>query len=383
MTFQIIIQATFIIAIALLLNFLFTRPILQRIQSASEILELIANGDLTQKEVSMKGSDETGHLLNSASKVMNDLRGILSKIKDSTTQVAATSEELAAIAEENSAASEQISRAIQEVASGSEKQLSSFMDANQAASEISKGMEQVSSSIKTVSISSAAANEKAGVGAKTVSQTVEQMNVIQQAVEETAVMIDSLGEKSKGIGQFVEVITTIAKQTNLLALNAAIEAARAGEHGRGFAIVADEVKKLAGQSAKAADEIRELIVEIQTESNKAVDSMNQGTEVVQEGMLWVHQTGQAFDDIVNSIAEISSQSQEVTSVLNYVYERTRNMERTVEYAADISQQATGNTQNVAASAEEQNASMEEIATYSESLSKLVEELQLLINRFKV
>ena len=379
----IIIQAMIMIVIAVLLNFLLTRPILWRIGMAMNILQNIANGDLTHKEIEVKSSDETGRLLKAANKVTYDLREILTKVKESTVHVASSSEELAAIAEQNSAVSEQISQAIQEVAIGSEKQLSRFMEANQATQMISKGMEQASLYIQTVTESSTAANQRAGLGTYTVSQTIEQMHVAPKAEGSSRSYLFPRGEVQGNWSNCEFDYANRQSNQSISSLNASIEAARAGEHGKGFAVVAGEVKQLAERSSNAAEEIRRLIEQVQTDSSKAVNSMNQGTEVVQEGMHWVHQTGDAFKDIVNAIGKISSESQEVATILNEVNESSKNMVQTVEYAASISQQASGNTQSVAASAEEQNASVEEIASYAHSLGNLVVELQSWINKFKL
>jgi methyl-accepting chemotaxis protein len=382
-TKSIILQAAVIIALALLANYLLTRPIIRRIQTTADLLHRVSQGDLTNEDFHVKSNDETGVLIRSVNGMVKDLRTILTQVRDSSLQVASSSEQLSASADQTSQATEQITIAIQEVALGSEAQVSSFTEVNLVASEISKGMDQVSRSIQTVADSSAAAKGATGTGTETLSKTIEQMNLVQQTVEESAVVIRSLGETSKEIGQIIDVITQIANQTNLLALNAAIEAARAGEHGNGFAVVADEVRILAEQSGQAAGEIRELIGQVQNESRIAVQSVNQGMEVVQEGILRVNQTGRAFQEISSSIDVISSQSDEVAAVVQQVHASFQSMIDMMEHVARIAEQVSGNTQNVAASAEEQNASMQEIAASSEALGVIAEEMRTLLGKFKL
>ncbi len=238
---------------------------------------------------------------------------------------------------------------------GSEKQVHSAAEANQAAAEILRGMNQAALSIQSVADLTTTANEKATAGNKVVTQAMEQMNVMQRSVGHTAEVINALGEKSKEIGHIVQLITEISNQTNLLALNAAIEAARAGEHGRGFAVVADEVRKLAEQSGDAAGQIRQLIGEVQAEADKAVQSMDEGANVILEGIQMVHQSGEAFRDIVKAIEQVAAESQEVSAIIEQVNSSSQSMAEMMEGVAHIAEQSAGNTQNVAASAEEQNA----------------------------
>lgn len=382
-TLQIVFEAVIVIVLALLLNFITTRPMIRRIQDAVMTLKSVAAGDLTHRELQVKSHDETGVLTESVNQMVKDLRGILTHVRDTSMLVAASSEQLTASAEQTSMANEQITVAIQEVAQGSEKQLSSVTDARQLVSEISLGMQQSAHLIQTMSDLTTTANEKASMGTQAVTHSIEQMNHIQHTVGATAKVIQALELKAMEIGQIVEVITQIANQTNLLALNAAIEAARAGEDGKGFTIVADEVRKLAEQSGRSADEVRALIEQIQEEFHKAMHAMNQGTEAVQEGIRQVHHSGGVFQDIATAVAEISSQSQGTAAIIDQVHANSQSMVTTMESVALIAQQSSAHTHQVASSAEEQNSSMEEVASSAESLGSMAEELQQIISRFKL
>jgi methyl-accepting chemotaxis protein len=365
--------------IAYFISRVISKPVLQVAQAA----EQIAAGNLTMDELKIKNKDEIGDLARSFNQMTRNLRNIIQQVRLYAEQVAATSEELTASAFETTKATEQIASVIQEVAVGSEKQVESVSHATGVLLEISRGMDQVSSSIQSVADVSVSTSQKANVGSNVVVRTIDQMNVVQHTVQSTSEVVNELGSKSKEIGQIVHLITEIASQTNLLALNAAIEAARAGEHGRGFAVVADEVRKLAEQSGQAAGQISSIIEEIQQQAEKAVNSMNNGTDAVQEGLQMVNQTGEFFKEIVQMIEEISVQSQEVAAVVEEVNASAQGTVEMMESVALISQQSSENTQHVAAAAEEQNASMEEISASSEALSQMAVELQEAMQKFKL
>ncbi|MFC4322254.1 methyl-accepting chemotaxis protein [Litchfieldia salsa] len=367
------------IAIALVVANIIVKPILKVV----ERLQAVADGDFTGDALVTKSKDEVGILTTTMNKMVTDLRAVIEQVRFTSEQVAASSEELTASAEQTSTATEQISTAIQEVSEGSSEQLSTVNKSNDIVVEISKGMTQVADSIQSVAHLTVEATEKVTEGNRVVNSTIDQMNDVQKQVLETSTVINALDMKSKEIGQIVELISQIASQTNLLALNAAIEAARAGEHGLGFAVVADEVRKLAEQSGQAAGQISSLIGDIQSETLKAVTSMERGTSSVNDGINLVAQTGSSFNEISSRIEVISSQSQEVSAIVEQVTAGSSDMVAMIENVANFSEQSAGNAQNVAASAEEQLASMEEISSSAQSLSTMAEELQNLVRKFKI
>ncbi|GCL72778.1 methyl-accepting chemotaxis protein [Paenibacillus naphthalenovorans] len=379
----VLFLSVFACILAVLIGVYITRIIKKPILTIAASAKEISSGILTGDDIKVKNRDEIADLANSFNQMKMNLRHLIGQVSNNAKQVSATSHDLFESAEQTSKATEQISIAIQEVALGSEKQVHSAAEANQAAAEILRGMNQAALSIQSVADLTTTANEKATAGNKVVTQAMEQMNVMQRSVGHTAEVMNALGEKSKEIGHIVQLITEISNQTNLLALNAAIEAARAGEHGRGFAVVADEVRKLAEQSGDAAGQIRQLIGEVQAEADKAVQSMDEGANVILEGIQMVHQSGEAFRDIVKAIEQVAAESQEVSAIIEQVNSSSQSMAEMMEGVAHIAEQSAGNTQNVAASAEEQNASMEEISASAESLSKMAQDLQEMISKFKV
>ncbi|WP_202080483.1 methyl-accepting chemotaxis protein [Caldalkalibacillus salinus] len=376
----VIIGIAIVFGIALMLWI--TNSINNPLRKLMSATEAIANGDLRQ-EVSVTSNDEFGMLSKAVNQMAANLRHLIGQVHSNSEEVATTSEELSASAEQTQNTAHHISSSVQEISSGADVQVNSAIQFTESASEISKGMEQASSSIQHVTQLTNSTNEKANSGNKVVTKTVKQMNVIQQTVTDTASVVHSLGEKSNEITNIVTLITDIADQTNLLALNASIEAARAGEQGKGFAVVAEEVKKLAEQSGEAAGQIRDIIDEVQTQADKSVVSIENGTKVVDEGINMVNMTGDVFNEIVHSIEQVANEAMDVSTIVKQVNTNAQGMVEKAENVANIAQQSASNTQSVAAATEEQTASMEEVSASAETLNQMAQSLQKVISKFKV
>ncbi|MFD2214745.1 methyl-accepting chemotaxis protein [Metabacillus endolithicus] len=366
------------ILIGMFMSRMITRPISLLVEGAKRI----ASGDLTQEDISVKNSDEISELANSFNIMKQNLQQLIDEVRLNAHQVSVTSEELSASADATNLATQHITLGMQEVAAGAEKQVSTVIQSVESAEEITKGMNKVTESIQSVANLTIVANEKATLGNDVVNKTINQMKLVQDSAMESAEVVHTLSNKSKEIGHIIELITKVASQTDLLALNAAIEAARAGEQGKGFAVVADEVRKLAVQSADAAGQIRQLIEEIQEESEKAVRSMNNGTDVVKEGLKLVSQTGDSFKNILGAIQQVAAESHDVAAIVNQIHSNTQIVTEGMKEARDIVEQSSVSIQNVAASTEEQNATMEEVSSSAEGLSEMAQNLNKVINKFK-
>ncbi|WP_172254680.1 methyl-accepting chemotaxis protein [Saccharibacillus deserti] len=382
----ILVTTVIVIAAAVILGMLLTWWVVRSINLPLKRLMLatqkMAGGEL-REEVEVTSNDELGHLAGSVNTMRQNLRQLIEQIGFNAEQVAATSEELSASAEQTRATSEHIALSIQDIADGSDKQVNSSEGFARATREISGGMEEAAASIQFVSELTDTTNGKAQEGNEVVQQTVGQMQRIQSTTTDAAEVVNALGRKTSEIGTIVGLITEIASQTNLLALNAAIEAARAGEHGRGFAIVADEVRKLAEQSAGAAGSITALIGEIQSESDKAVRSMREGTQVVEDGIRMVSLTGAAFEEILSSIGRVADEASAVSAIVEQVNISSADMVEGVEEMAGIASRSADSTQSVAASTQQQSASMADVSHSAEELSRMAQELQEVIGKFSV
>ncbi|WP_339061268.1 methyl-accepting chemotaxis protein [Tepidibacillus marianensis] len=353
------------------------------IVSMRNVMEQLGQGNLTERLEFTKRRDEYGTLAQYFNQALDNLSVLIRRVSDTSIHLASSSEELTASAEQTSKATEQIASTIQEVASGSETQARSVEESVKAMNEMSAGVQQIAANAQNVSSTAIQASEQALEGNKGVQTAIRQMNSISTTVNGLAQVVKGLGERSQEIGQIVELITSIAAQTNLLALNAAIEAARAGEHGRGFAVVADEVRKLAEQSAESAQQIAQLITTIQEETNKAVQSMEKGTEEATEGISIVNAAGVSFEQIQKAVNEVTTQIQEVSAASQQMSAGTQQVVHSINLIAEIAETTAAGTQNVSAASEEQLASMEEISSSASSLSKMAVELQDMVSRFKV
>jgi methyl-accepting chemotaxis protein len=371
------------IVIALVVALITAKRIVSPITAVVQLVEQVAKGDLTGKEIVVKSNDELGRLTKSTNEMANNLRNLLTRTTETSNQVAAASEELTASSDQTTIATNQIASTIQDVAKGAAVTVNGAQESARAMEEMTVGIQRIAESSSLVSESSLDATQEAQEGNIALQRVIEQMNSISIAVKDASQIIGRLGERSNEIGSILGVITAIADQTNLLALNAAIEAARAGEHGKGFAVVADEVRKLAEESRQSADKISSVIHEIQAETLVAEKTMDKGTKEVAEGIAVVEETGHAFERILTAIQNVSSQIQEVSATAQQMSASSEQVSASVDEMAIVSAETAEHFQSVAAGADQQLSSMEEIQASANNLRQLAQELQEEITKFKL
>lgn len=375
-----------IIVAAIILSFFITmmisRLITRPVNEMKSLMVKAENGDLTVRST-YQTKDEIGVLSSSFNRMLDQLKGFILKVSESSEHVAASSEELMASAEQTNHAAEHIAEASMTLAAGSDSSLSSTENATVSVKEMELGISNIANLITNVSDSSKVTSAESEKGNEALNNTIQQMNTVNESVLQSAQIIKTLGVRSEEIEEIVGVISGISEQTNLLALNAAIEAARAGEHGKGFAVVADEVRKLAEESRRSAHQITELVRDIQNNTHHAVQSMEKCTADVDTGMLLVNKTGESFEKIYHSANEVSDQMTEVSSLTSKITESAAMLAQHISEVSHNANEAVLNTQNVASSAQEQLASMEEISASADSLANMAEELQKMVISFKV
>jgi len=319
-----------------------------------EVVRSIDNADLNMRFNSER-KDEVGDLQRSFDRFVLSIKETLLQVAEATSAVASASSE--------------ISSSTEQMAAGSQEQTSQAGEVASAVEEMTKTIVENSKNAGETSETAKTAKAAAEGGGKVVDETVAGMRRIAEVVRKSAETVQALGKSSDQIGEIIGVIDDIADQTNLLALNAAIEAARAGEQGRGFAVVADEVRKLAERTTKATKEIASMIKTIQADTAGAVTSMGEGTKEVDEGIRLADRAG-------SSLKEIVEISQRVTDMVAQIAAAS-------EQQSSASEQISKNVEAISTVTGETAQGTQQIAKAAEDLNRLTENLQQYIDKFKL
>ncbi|MFD0697735.1 methyl-accepting chemotaxis protein [Paenibacillus sp. GCM10027628] len=369
--------------VAMGLAFLLSIHLSKPVRLVSKAMEQVAAGDLSIQVPNIKNRDEIGDLVRSLHTMIRNFGEIVRHIQDASGQVAASSQQLSAGSAETSLAANQVSVTMQEAAARAEHQMQSSEQTSRAMEDMSHGIQRIAETSGQVSELAFETTRQAEQGNDKIQQAIHKMNFLNQSVEQSALQLNRLNERSIEIGEIVTIIRDIASQTSLLALNASIEAARAGEHGKGFSVVANEVKKLAEQSNQSASQIAELIQAIQTDSGQAVSTMNLGIKEIQEGSRSIQEAGTNFGQIVLAAEHLSGQIQEVAAASEQMHASGEEVSASVMEMAELAKQSFTSTQQVASISTDQLTAMQEMSASTTSLSRISIQLQQVIARFKL
>lgn len=344
---------------------------------------LLASGDLRPRAIAIRSRNEIGQLADTFSQMADMLRGLIIKVQQKAETVASSSEELTASAQQSSNAANQVAESINQIAASSGQQTEALSSMLATVKNISASIEQIAAASRHITQIAADTSRSTEEGHQAIAAAMEQMKNIGEMSNEVQKMIGKLAHGAQEIGEIVTLISTIAGQTNLLALNAAIEAARAGEAGRGFAVVADEVRKLAEESDLAAKKITELIHRNEIDMNQAIAVTQTSNETVNAGINRVSSAGSTFRTISDSVAGLSARIDDITGPIGQIAQGSKDLVDSVQNIEQTSQENSAEAQTVSAATEEQVAAMQEVAASSEALNQTSAELQAAVDNFKV
>ena len=371
--------------VGLIFGWLFSRAFTANIRILTEGAERLSQGDLSRKVRLRKGmfSDETEDLTNSLNLVINSLRNLVGQIRTSSVNVNESSLALASTAEEMTATSHEVAGSIEQISRGAESQAEMVERASKIIREMAEQIDRVAASAGTLSTSAEETTLSARQGEGMTTTALENLKQVLGRIEENGAMIVSFSEQVQKIGTIIDVITGIAQKTNLLALNATIEAARAGEYGHGFAVVAEEVSKLADSTSSSAAEITRLIESTREQSQRVQESMAESVKAIDAGREAVDITDSAFKTIIDKAEAAQVKAVSIRDLTEQQSSGAREIVSAIEEIARVTEDNAAATEEVSAATEEQTASMEEMTFASQRLSKLADELLTSVSQFNL
>lgn len=380
-----LVQMIILVIVAVITSFtistIFGRRIAKTINELVIKMNEFSNGNFATN-IQVKTKDEFGSLAQSFNEMTENLRHTMKMVGDSSEQVAATAEQLTASSNEVSLSTEVVTESIQDISQGVEVQNRLTTEVNTLSMNVLQKMNDINSNIVIVNESAQTTKSLANQGQHSVDDVMAQMDMISDKTDALTEQMKELDASTNAIVEAVNMIKDIATQTNLLAINASIEAARSGEHGKGFAVVATEVRKLADESNLAAIEIEKMATTIANHTDRIVEEIIDNDQAVSLGKEKVDIASQSFTNIDQSVEDVQAQTEAVTAAIRQIYADIEKLVQDIDHIHEVSMQTNDNVQSVAASSEEQNASMEEVAAASTHLSTMAIELQEAIQKFK-
>lgn len=378
MTVSLVLLAIIFAGIVVAVNHI-TKPL----GTMMMVMRRLSEGDFSKQENNIKSNDELGRLAIALDNMRDEVAQVLNKVKYSAENLNSAVEHMSVTTNQSAQVSNQIAMSITDVAESSMKELDAVNSTNEEIDKFKYNVDNMSDVVQNAVEKGRKTSDVAADGGVKLKKAIEQIQRIEAATARSTKVVDSLGEQSMEIGKIVKTISEIAEQTNLLALNAAIEAARAGEAGRGFAVVADEVRKLAISSQEAAMDISNIITEIQSNTKLAVQEIESGNKEVVAGTKSIESTEEAFGSIISMVQDVSAQLENIAKVVSEMANSGNVIAKNISTVRESSKKNAEEAENVSAASEEQSAAVNELSDASSKLADLAAELSRNVDKFKL
>ena len=378
MTVSLVLLAIIFAGIVVAVNHI-TKPL----GTMMMVMRRLSEGDFSKQENNIKSNDELGRLAIALDNMRDEVAQVLNKVKYSAENLNSAVEHMSVTTNQSAQVSNQIAMSITDVAESSMKELDAVNSTNEEIDKFKSNVDNMSDVVQNAVEKGRKTSDVAADGGVKLKKAIEQIQRIEAATARSTKVVDSLGEQSMEIGKIVKTISEIAEQTNLLALNAAIEAARAGEAGRGFAVVADEVRKLAISSQEAAMDISNIITEIQSNTKLAVQEIESGNKEVVAGTKSIESTEEAFGSIISMVQDVSAQLENIAKVVSEMANSGNVIAKNISTVRESSKKNAEEAENVSAASEEQSAAVNGLSAASSKLADLAAELSSNVDKFKL
>lgn len=378
MTVSLVLLAIIFAGIVVAVNHI-TKPL----GTMMMVMRRLSEGDFSKQENNIKSNDELGRLAIALDNMRDEVAQVLNKVKYSAENLNSAVEHMSVTTNQSAQVSNQIAMSITDVAESSMKELDAVNSTNEEIDKFKSNVDNMSDVVQNAVEKGRKTSDVAADGGVKLKKAIEQIQRIEAATARSTKVVDSLGEQSMEIGKIVKTISEIAEQTNLLALNAAIEAARAGEAGRGFAVVADEVRKLAISSQEAAMDISNIITEIQSNTKLAVQEIESGNKEVVAGTKSIESTEEAFGSIISMVQDVSAQLENIAKVVSEMANSGNVIAKNISTVRESSKKNAEEAENVSAASEEQSAAVNGLSDASSKLADLAAELSRNVDKFKL
>lgn len=366
----------------LILGVVFINPMVRNIRNLVRVTEEVSQGDLTHT-VSAASKDELGALANSFSKMLAQLKNLIAHIQANSTEVLNSSKSFNAFSQEMKQTINEIVSAIESISSGAETQLTLVKRSSEIMQNMAISTDLIAKKASTTASTAANMGKLAKSSSVSSANAIKTMGVVSQRSTDSLGLVKQFVKRVREINKITVMIAEIANQTNLLALNASIEAARAGEYGAGFAVVAEEVRKLSESTRGFSENINSIVESIQDEQAQIVEHMEKGTEDIRHGTKTVVDIGSSLQTISKRVLDMVKDIQEISLLTNSQTDQAKEMVLAIEEVSRLAVENASSTEQTAASTEEQATSMDELSDLAMELHKISEQQQEIISKFKI